>query len=424
MNYSNELEQVAISLMIHHPRLASEIKGALPIESYYDEQHKKIASECYLLEAESKAIDSNILASRLVDDQIASEKLMECLITEANPENTGDYCLELKSLWLKREVIKELSELQVKFSINHDLDGVDMVADLSKSYEKLAQISQGKPISDTMDLYDRGMKALKDEFYGVKTGIPTLDAEFGGFERQNLWIIAARPGMGKTVMALNVMSYNTLQGLNTKFFSFEMSDVDLIHRVWADIADIDYQYIKDRNLSENQFDHLATEALELVRDNLEVIDSGIFSVDQLVSYCKTEHNKKPIDLIIVDYLQLIPDSNGNKGSTNDKVAEKSRKLKLLAMHCKCPIICLSQLNRGVENRPDKRPVNSDLRDSGAIEQDADGIIFLYRDEYYGIEQDADGYPTAGRAEIIFSKYRNGTTGTTRVDANFSKMRFQ
>jgi replicative DNA helicase len=247
---------------------------------------------------------------------------------------------------------------------------------------------------------------------GVPTGFYDLDRLTAGFQAGDLVVLAARPSMGKTALAINIAEHVALnEGLPVAVFSMEMGAAQLAVRVVGSIGRIDQSHLRTGKLTDDEWPRLS-EAIERLRNvSLHIDESAGLNSAQLRANARRLARKcGKLGLIVVDYLQLMSgtDSDGENRAT--ELGEISRGLKTLAKELQCPVIALSQLNRSVESRPDKRPMMSDLRESGAIEQDADIIMFIYRDEYY--TKDACKEP--GVAEIIIAKQRNGPTGTVKL----------
>jgi replicative DNA helicase len=247
---------------------------------------------------------------------------------------------------------------------------------------------------------------------GVPTGFYDLDKMTAGFQAGDLIVLAARPSMGKTALAINIAEHVALnEGLPVAVFSMEMGAAQLAVRIVGSIGRINQSNLRTGKLTDEEWPRL-TEAIEKLRNiSLHIDESaGLTSTELRANARRLARQCGQLGLIVVDYLQLMSGSGGSDENRATEIGEISRGLKMLAKELKCPVIALSQLNRSVESRPDKRPMMSDLRESGAIEQDADIIMFIYRDEYY--TKDACKEP--GVAEVIIAKQRNGPTGTVKL----------
>lgn len=252
-----------------------------------------------------------------------------------------------------------------------------------------------------------------DDASGVQTGFAELDKSLSGMQPGDLIVIAARPSMGKTALAMNIAEHAALsQELSVLVFSLEMSAEQLNRRTVGSVARVDQQRLKEARLQDAEWARVSEAAEKLKGKVLDVFDEASLTINSIRAVARRVAKKrKGLDLIVVDYLQLLEGLQSDRPENRaTEVGQISRGLKLLAKELQCPVIALSQLNRSVEQRPDKRPLMSDLRESGAIEQDADVVMFIYRDEYYS----KDGSKEPGVAEVIIGKHRNGPTGTVRL----------
>ncbi len=282
--------------------------------------------------------------------------------------------------------------------------------------EQGSRMKQGFQGMDTLvvALLDRvqEMADNPNDVTGVPTGFYDLDKMTAGFQAGDLIVLAARPSMGKTALAINIAEHVALnEGLPVAVFSMEMGAAQLAVRIVGSIGRINQSNLRTGKLTDDEWPRL-TEAIEKLRNiSLHIDESaGLTSIELRANARRLARQCGQLGLIVVDYLQLMSGSAGNDENRATELGEISRGLKMLAKELKCPVIALSQLNRSVETRPDKRPMMSDLRESGAIEQDADIIMFIYRDEYYTKEACKE----PGVAEVIIAKQRNGPTGTVKL----------
>lgn len=253
---------------------------------------------------------------------------------------------------------------------------------------------------------------------GLSTGFVDFDHRTAGLHPADLIIIAGRPAMGKTSFAMNIAEHQVLAGNAVAMFSLEMSAEQLAERELASLARIDFQRFRVGDLSDEDWTHVTAATGRLAESRLLIDDTPALTVHELRARARRLHREHKLSLVIVDYIQLMSGESKRENS-NERVAEISKGLKSLAKELNVPVIALSQLNRGLEQRANKRPVMSDLRDSGQIEQDADLIVFLYRDEVYDSQS-----PYAGLAEAIIGKQRNGPLGTTNLTFLGNYVRFE
>lgn len=324
----------------------------------------------------------------------------------------------------ERSVLRKLVTASDEISTNaFNPKGRPVAAILDEAEQKIfnigeegARTKQGFQSMDTLvvDLLDRvqEMADNPNDVTGVPTGFYDLDRMTAGFQAGDLIVLAARPSMGKTALAINIAEHVALnEGLPVAVFSMEMGAAQLAVRIVGSIGRIDQGHLRTGKLTDEEWPRL-TEAIEKLRTiSLHIDESaGLTSSELRANARRLSRQCGKLGLIVVDYLQLMSGSSSDGENRATELGEISRGLKMLARELQCPVIALSQLNRSVEQRPDKRPMMSDLRESGAIEQDADIIMFIYRDEYY--TKDACKEP--GVAEVIIAKQRNGPTGVVKL----------
>ena len=274
--------------------------------------------------------------------------------------------------------------------------------------------SEFEPIRDvvlrTLDSIEKAAKQ-KGNITGLETGFRDLDAKTAGLQKSDLILIAARPAMGKTAFVLNIAEYVALHSNSTiALFSLEMSKEQLVKRMLAMNSMVDSQKIRTGDLEDDDWDKLVGSVRKIGNSNLVIDDTSGITASELRSKCRKLKIEPGLDLVIIDYLQLMTGVGKRKSdSRQQEISDISRSLKVMARELDVPVIALSQLSRAVESRPDKRPMLSDLRESGAIEQDADIVMFIYRDEYYNPDSEKKGV-----AEVIVAKQRSGPTGPVEL----------
>ncbi|MCQ2422230.1 MAG: replicative DNA helicase [Lachnospiraceae bacterium] len=331
------------------------------------------------------------------------------------------------------EIVKEKSKLRRFIKVAEGLTGnayldKEETNELFQRAEKdlfaLFQERESGTITPISEVVVKAIQNVESAYKnkGSVTGIPTgfidLDYKTAGLQPSDLILIAARPSMGKTAFVLNLADQIAVKDkVPTAIFSLEMNNVQLVNRLLSMHSHVDAQKIRTGNLEDNDWNELVTSARILGDSTLMIDDTPGISITELRSKCRKMKLEHGLRLVIIDYLQLMTGSSKRAESRQQEVSEISRSLKALAREINCPVIALSQLSRNVESRDDKRPILSDLRDSGAIEQDADVVMFLYRDEYYHKDS-----PKAGITEVIIGKQRNGPIGTVELgfQANLTK----
>ena len=293
----------------------------------------------------------------------------------------------------------------------------DILEDTEKSVFDVIQQRGGsefEPIRDvvlrTLDSIEKAAKQ-KGNITGLETGFRDLDAKTAGLQKSDLILIAARPAMGKTAFVLNIAEYVALHSNSTiALFSLEMSKEQLVKRMLAMNSMVDSQKIRTGDLEDDDWDKLVGSVRKIGNSNLVIDDTSGITASELRSKCRKLKIEQGLDLVIIDYLQLMTGAGKRKSdSRQQEISDISRSLKVMARELDVPVIALSQLSRAVESRPDKRTMLSDLRESGAIEQDADIVMFIYRDEYYNPDSEKKGV-----AEVIVAKQRSGPTGPVEL----------
>lgn len=421
MPNSLEAEQSVIGSMIMDKDAVIAAMEILTVEDFYHKQYGILFESMVELYGDGQPVDLVTLQNKLKEKDVPQEisslefvgELFNIVPTSANVKY---YASIVRDNSLKRKLIRVMEELE-----NECYAGKESVEDIMDKTEHdvfalLSSRTSGEfvPIRQVViNALERIEKASKQQ--GTVTGIPTgfvdLDYRTAGLQPSDLILIAARPSMGKTALVLNIAQYVAFhENMCTAVFSLEMSKEQLVNRLFSLEARVDAQALRTGNLSDADWEKLVEGADIIGNSDLIIDDTPGISVSELRSKCrkyKLEHNLK---LIIIDYLQLMSGSGGRAGeSRQQEISEISRSLKALARELEVPVVALSQLSRAVEQRPDHRPMLSDLRESGAIEQDADVVMFIYRDDYYNKDTELKGI-----SEIIIAKQRNGPVGTINL----------
>ncbi len=421
-----ELEEAVLGALMLEKDAFSIISDILKPESFYEETHQSIFGAIYNLAMQQKPVDVLTVVEELkkrgelesVGGAIYVAELTDKVASAAHVEY---HARIIAQKYLARQLITFSSDV-----VNQAFDEMIDVDDLMQETEsKLFEISQRNVKKDVVQINPVIKEALnnlqiaanrEDGLSGLQSGFKKLDEITSGWQNSDLVIIAARPAMGKTALVLS-MARN--MAVNYKFpiglFSLEMSNVQLVNRLIVNVCQITGDKIKSGKLTEEEWIRLDSKIKDLYDAPIFVDDTPSLSIFELRTKARRLVREHGVKIIIIDYLQLMNASGMNYGSREQEVSMISRSLKGLAKELNIPIIALSQLNRGVETRQGegKRPQLADLRESGAIEQDADIVCFIHRPEYYKITEDEHG-STIGIAEIIISKHRNGATGIVRM----------
>ncbi len=418
--HSIEAEQSVIGSMIMDREaivIASEIVLG---DDFYNKQYGILFDTMVELNDEGKPVDLVTLQDRLkekdVPPEVSSLEFIRDLITAVPTSANIKYYAN---------IVAEKSTLRKLIRLNEDIANTcyagkesmeDILADTEKRVFDLIQrrntgefVPIRQVVMDAMDNIERASRN-KGNVTGVATGFLDLDYRTAGMQPSDLILVAARPSMGKTAFVLNIAQYVAFkQNKTVAIFSLEMSREQLVNRLFSMESKVDSQHLRTGNLSDAEWEKLIESAGVIGKSNLIIDDTPGIGISELRSKCrkyKLEHN---LEMIIIDYLQLMSGSGRSTDSRQQEISEISRSLKALARELHVPVIALSQLSRAVEQRPDHRPMLSDLRESGAIEQDADVVMFIYRDDYYNKDTERKGI-----AEIIIAKQRNGPIGTVEL----------
>jgi replicative DNA helicase len=433
--YNLNIERAVLSSIIFDPQTYEEIAAKLKPHDFYLPFHQYLFAAMEELSKEEKPIDEEFLRSKLVSKGKFDEIAMLDLLS-ANPiTNTAAYLSEIKAKSSKRALATLATEIK-KVTMEDDLPAEEIMNLVEKKLYEITQNStdedfrESKEIAFAMMEEIERLKALgNSRLIGTDTGFKNLNEKTSGFGKGDLVIIAARPAMGKTALVLNMALRAIERNEGVAFFSLEMPAEQLMLRMLSAKTSIPLQSLRVGDLLDEQWSQLSAAVDELSRKKLFVDDGGYATIHHVRSKLRKLKARHPeITLAVIDYLQLM--SGEGREGRQQEVSEISRGLKQLARELQIPIVALSQLNRSLESRENKRPMLSDLRESGAIEQDADIILFVYRDDVYREAKEkekemkarAEGkeYSSDFRkkpeeeAEIIIGKQRNGPTGTVEL----------
>lgn len=419
---SLEAEQSIIGCMLSDEKVVDEALGMLEKEDFYYQQYGIVFEAIKSLKNESSPVDivtvTDKLSGMAVPAEIKDGTHFKYLMDSVDIVSVGfvkKYAQIIKTKSMLRQIIDKNREMEeLCFT---EADTVENILDKTEqNYLALLRkkgITEATPIdvivNNAMEQIYRAYEN-KGEFLGIPTGFVDIDNMLVGLQDSDFILVAARPSMGKTAFALNIAEHVVLkQGLPVAIFSLEMPQESLVHRLFSIHSHINAKKLRKGDIESYEWTKLDATAEAISRSKLIIDESPALSLTDLRSKCRKYKEQNDIRLVIIDYLQLITtDSRGE--SRQQEISNISRSLKAIARELSIPVIAVSQLNRGAETREDKRPQLSDLRDSGAIEQDADVVMLIYRDEYYNKDESKD----KGISEIIIAKHRNGPTGTVRL----------
>ena len=417
-----DLEEAVLGALMLEKDALTDVVDILQPESFYLEKHQQIYTAIISLFTRSEPIDLLTVATELRRtgelEKAGGAFYISTLTSKVNSASNIEYHARIVSeMSIKRSLISISSEIQ------HDAydETTDVFEILDNTEQALFKVSDGnvrKSYSDMQSILREAIGEIEDRrgndggLTGVPSGLTALDRVTNGWQPSDLIIIAARPAMGKTAFVLSVLRNAAVDfGKPVVIFSLEMSAVQLITRVISGEAEIESDKLRKGDLEEYEWAQLHHKIAKLSEAKLFVDDTPALSILELRAKCRRLKQQHDIQMIVIDYLQLMSGDTASRKSGNreQEIASISRALKHIAKELSVPVIALSQLSRAVETRGgDKRPQLSDLRESGSIEQDADQVMFLYRAEYYGITETEDGTPTAGVGEVIISKNRHGS----------------
>ena len=417
MPHSTESEQSVLGAMMMDSQAISSVTEILTGEDFYNKQYGIIYDAMVELSASGRPVDlitlQNLLKEKDVPPEVSSlTYVKDFLDTVPTSANAKYYANIVKEKAVLRKLIRANDDISsMCYSGKEKLDDI-----LDTAEKRVYDVVQRRGSSEFTPIEEVVMNALttiekaskvKGTVTGVPTGFQDLDYKTAGFQPSDLLLIAARPAMGKTAFALNI-ALNAAIRDNKKvaLFELEMSKESLVNRLFAMESKVNAQKIRTGDLSAAEWTSLSEGATEIAKSNIVIDDNASITPAELRSKCRKLKLEKGLDLVIIDYLQLMTTGKENR---QQEVSDISRSLKLLARELNVPVVALSQLSRKVEERTDKRPMLSDLRESGAIEQDADVVMFLYREDYY--KKDTEN---TNVTEVIIAKQRNGPIGTVNL----------
>ena len=422
-----DLEQAVLGAMMLEKNAVNDTIDILTPASFYDPKHQYIYAAIRELFASTNPIDlitvSTLLKKRgELEASGGAAYLSQLTNRVASAAHIEFHARVISEKHIKRELIRMSSDI-IRDSYDETKDVFDVMGSAEGELFQIAENNMGKQVQSLQSVVLEAIEEIEkasqntDGISGVPTGFFDLDKLTSGWQRSDMIVIAARPAMGKTAFVLS-MARNTAvdYGKAVALFSLEMSSVQLVKRLISSESRINAEKLRKGNLREDEFQQLHSRITKLATAPIFIDDTAGLSVFDLRAKCRRLKMQHNIELVIIDYLQLMSAKDGKGGGNREQeISTISRSIKEIAKELNIPIIALSQLSRSVEQRGgDKRPILSDLRESGAIEQDADIVGFIYRPDYYGFLEDEDGNPNNGIGEIIIAKHRNGATDRVRL----------
>ncbi|MEK5234066.1 replicative DNA helicase [Lysinibacillus sp. FSL K6-0232] len=418
--HNREAEQSVIGAIFLEPQALITASEILLADDFYINAHKMIFETMLRLSDQGKAIDvvtvtEELSAKKELEDVGGLSYLLELANAVPTAANVAHYAKIVEEKALLRRLIRVATKIVEDGYTRED----EVEALLGEAEKKMMEVANRKNAGDFKHVKDvlvetfdniEQLQSQKGEVTGIPTGFRDLDNITAGFQRNDLIIVAARPSVGKTAFALNVAQSVAVQAReNVAIFSLEMGAEQLVMRMLCAEGNIDAQVLRTGALTTEDWGKLTMAMGSLSNSGIFIDDTPGVRINEIRAKCRRLAQEHGLGMILIDYLQLIQGSGKPGENRQQEVSEISRSLKGLARELKVPVIALSQLSRGVEQRQDKRPMMSDLRESGSIEQDADIVAFLYRDDYYDKESE-----NKNMIEIIIAKQRNGPTGTVTL----------
>lgn len=418
--HSIEAEQSVVGSMLMGREAIMAASEMLTSDDFYQHQYGVIFDAMVELFNEGKPVDLVTLQDRLKEKDLPPEitsmefvrDLLNAVPTSANVRHYATIVSEKAVL---RRLIKLSEEIENECYLNKEPVEVILEETEKRMFKLLQQRNSGdyvpirQVVMNTLENIERASKT-KGNVTGLATGFTDLDYKTSGFQLSDFILVAARPSMGKTAFVLNIAQYMAFKkDKAVAIFSLEMSREQLMNRLFSMESKVDSQSLRTGNLKDEEWSKLIESAGIIGESNLIIDDTPGISIAEMRSKCRKYKLEHGLDIIIIDYLQLMTGSGRGSDSRQQEISDISRSLKALARELNVPVVALSQLSRAVEQRTDHRPMLSDLRESGAIEQDADVVMFIYRDDYYNKDSEDKGI-----AEIIIAKQRNGPIGTVNL----------
>ena len=420
--HNDEAERAVIGSMMMDQDAVQIASEQLQGEDFYNGQYGVIFSALVEMHQQGVGTDLVTIQNKLremeIPPELTSVEYIGDLINSVPTSANIRYYVKIVQ---EKSVLRSLIKVTESITGNCYLDKnplEDILEDAEKKVYDVVQRRNSGEFENIRDVVLRTLDSIETaakqqgHITGLQTGFRDLDYKTAGLQPSDLILIAARPAMGKTAFVLNLAEYIALHSQSTiAMFSLEMSKEQLVKRMLSMNSKVDSQHIRTGKLQDDEWSKITESSIILGESALVIDDTPAISINELRNKCRKIKMERGLSLIIIDYLQLMSGNSGSKNiSRQQEISDISRSLKALARELNCPVIALSQLSRQVESRDNKRPILSDLRESGAIEQDADVVMFLYRDEYY--EKDAS--TKKGITEIIIGKQRNGPTCTVEL----------
>ena len=422
--HNEEAEKSVLGAVMLNKDVLSEVLEEVTADDFYNESHREIFRAIWELYKENTAVDMltvcEELKKRKALDMAGGRAYIATLTAEVpSTANAVEYAKIVAEKATLRQMIKTSEDITEK-GYDAKMDAGEILDYAESGIFKIAQKRQKNDYAKIQDVLLTNIKIIdqaaqnKDKIVGIPTGFKDIDEKTSGLQRSDLIIVAARPAMGKTAFALNIAQQSAVKaGSSVIIFSLEMSKEQLGQRLLAMQARVEMQKLKQGDLDRKDWDRITMALDELNNTKIVIDDTPGISIMEMRNKCRRLKAEQGLDLVVIDYLQLMS-LQSKTDNRQQEISAISRNLKLLAREMDCPVIVLSQLSRAPEQRQDHRPILSDLRESGSIEQDADIVIFLKRDDYYTEDDEPAEIAPNNTCEVIIAKHRSGPTGTVNL----------
>ncbi|RDU70993.1 replicative DNA helicase [Helicobacter brantae] len=443
------IERTILATLFFEPNLFDDVASVLSEGDFSDPFHQLLFKTIRTQIEQSKPATPDFIKPLIASDRRYDESELLSIIALSPVADVTHYANQVKNYAIKRQLLSLATKITKSIS-DDQKEAEDVLAEIEREIFDISLSGESKDFRDSPSVIQSTLEMINELkakgnniLTGLNTGFAELNRITTGFNAGELIIIGARPSMGKTTFVLNMVQKFLSTGKGVAFFSLEMQAEHLMLRMLSSATSIPLQDLRIGNLSDEKWEDLSASANFMAKQQLFIDDNSHLTITQLKSKMRKLKLKYPeVSALVVDYLQLMSGSKGGggEGKRQEEISEISRGLKILAREMQIPVIALSQLNRGLENREDKRPQLSDLRESGAIEQDADVILFLYRDDVYRKKEEKAKEEKAKKegnkytsqyeekniekAEIIVAKNRNGETKTVKIQFNKACIRFE
>ena len=414
--YSIEAEQSVLGSILLEKDLLIMVADQLRKEDFYAEQNAEVYDAMLTLFRKQEPIDlvtlTELLRNRGLFERAGGIQYLTNLATAPDfSENIMAYAKIVKDKSILRQLINASNEtIQNCYNTELDIEYVlekaeKVVFDVAQTKDNKGLVPIETVVYDTFEILQE-LYTKKDKLTGLTTGFSDLDRKLGGLQKTDLILIAARPAMGKTAFSLNIAQNAAIRdNAKVAIFNLEMSKEQLMQRMISSVSTVELNKLKSGGMEDDDWNKITTSISILQNTNIYIDDSPGVTANELRSKCRKLKIEKGLDLVLIDYLQLM-EGDAKSESRQQEISKISRSLKILAKELECPVVALSQLSRAPEARSNHRPMLSDLRESGAIEQDADLVMFLYRDDYYNKDSEQKNV-----TEVIIAKHRHGEVGT-------------